>query len=138
MNFPCPLPQLPGKRPAGWTVQAKVDIYLWLGSTRYSSAILDNLPAGYEAEMPSKSSGTHQPPSALLYQGMVPTEQRQAGDSSDGLLCKQGWGQHSCICVLVGINSLAFLSTIAKCTLFRMGSQISLRSITSGLLYAFL
>ncbi|XP_005354674.1 fer-1-like protein 6 [Microtus ochrogaster] len=60
--------KLPGKRPAGWTVQAKVDIYLWLGSTRYSNAILDNLPAGYEAEMPSKASGTHHPPSALLYQ----------------------------------------------------------------------
>ncbi|EDM16216.1 rCG59426 [Rattus norvegicus] len=60
--------KLPGKRPAGWTVQAKVDIYLWLGSTRYSDAVLDNLPAGYEAEMPSKSSGTHHPPSALLYQ----------------------------------------------------------------------
>ncbi|XP_032771679.1 fer-1-like protein 6 [Rattus rattus] len=60
--------KLPGKRPAGWTVQAKVDIYLWLGSTRHSDAVLDNLPAGYEAEMPSKSSGTHHPPSALQYQ----------------------------------------------------------------------
>ncbi|XP_021072844.1 fer-1-like protein 6 [Mus pahari] len=59
--------KLPGKRPAGWTVQAKVDMYLWLGSTKYSNTILDNLPAGYEAEMPSKSSGTHHPPSALLY-----------------------------------------------------------------------
>ncbi|CAO2602228.1 Fer-1-like protein 6, partial [Lemmus lemmus] len=66
--FLIPSPQLPGKRPAGWTVQAKVDIYLWLGSTRYSNAILDNLPAGYEAEMPPKTSGTHHPPSALLYQ----------------------------------------------------------------------
>nr|XP_004661410.2 fer-1-like protein 6 [Jaculus jaculus] len=60
--------KLPGKRPAGWSVQAKVDVYLWLGSTRYSGAILDNLPAGYEAEMPSKVAGTHHPPSTLLYQ----------------------------------------------------------------------
>nr|XP_020041492.1 fer-1-like protein 6 [Castor canadensis] len=60
--------KLPGKRPAGWSVQAKVDVYLWLGSTRYSSAVLDNLPVGYEAEMPSKVTGTNHPPSSLLYQ----------------------------------------------------------------------
>nr|XP_060467247.1 fer-1-like protein 6 isoform X1 [Panthera onca] len=59
--------KLPGKRPAGWSVQAKVDLYLWLGSTRHSGAILDNLPAGYEAEMSSKVAGTHQPPASLLY-----------------------------------------------------------------------
>ncbi|XP_013363387.1 PREDICTED: fer-1-like protein 6 isoform X3 [Chinchilla lanigera] len=59
--------KLPGKRPAGWAVQAKVDVYLWLGSTRFSSAMLDNLPAGYEAEMPSTAAGTHHPPSNLLY-----------------------------------------------------------------------
>lgn len=70
---------------------------------------------GYEAEMPSKASGTHHPPSALLYQGMVLTGQRGAGDISNGLLCKQWRGQHSCICdVLVGTNSIAFFSTIAK------------------------
>uniref|UniRef100_A0A8C2PH98 C2 domain-containing protein n=1 Tax=Capra hircus TaxID=9925 RepID=A0A8C2PH98_CAPHI len=59
--------QLPGKRPAGWSVQAKIDVYLWLGSTKHSSAILNNLPAGYEAEMSSKAAGTHQPPANLLY-----------------------------------------------------------------------
>uniref|UniRef100_A0A673UKP5 Fer-1 like family member 6 n=1 Tax=Suricata suricatta TaxID=37032 RepID=A0A673UKP5_SURSU len=59
--------ELPGKRPAGWSVQAKVDVYLWLGSARHSSAILDNLPAGYEAEMSSKVAGTPQPPTSLLY-----------------------------------------------------------------------
>ncbi|KAM6170713.1 fer-1-like protein 6 [Erethizon dorsatum] len=60
--------KLPGKRPAGWAVQAKVDVYLWLGSTRFSSAMMDNLPVGYEAEMPSTAAGTHHPPSSLLYQ----------------------------------------------------------------------
>lgn len=60
--------KLPGKRPAGWSVQAKVDVYLWLGSTRHSSAILDNLPAGYEAEVSSKVAGAIQPPTNLLYQ----------------------------------------------------------------------
>ncbi|XP_035553353.2 LOW QUALITY PROTEIN: fer-1-like protein 6 [Canis lupus dingo] len=60
--------KLPGKRPAGWSVQAKVDVYLWLGSTRHSSAMLDNLPVGYEAEMSSKVAGANQPPDNLLYQ----------------------------------------------------------------------
>ncbi|XP_075406693.1 fer-1-like protein 6 [Tenrec ecaudatus] len=57
----------PGKRPAGWSVQAKVDVYLWLGSTRHSSAILDNLPTGYEAEIPSKVSPSSHPPANLIY-----------------------------------------------------------------------
>ncbi|XP_045883099.1 fer-1-like protein 6 isoform X2 [Meles meles] len=60
--------KLPGKRPAGWTVQAKVDVYLWLGSIQHFSAMLDNLPEGYEAEMSSKVAGTDQPPVNLLYQ----------------------------------------------------------------------
>ncbi|XP_058420883.1 fer-1-like protein 6 [Diceros bicornis minor] len=60
--------KLPGKRLAGWSVQAKVDVYLWLGSTRHSSAIWDNLPAGYEAEKSSKVAGADQPPANLLYQ----------------------------------------------------------------------
>ncbi|KAB1258164.1 Fer-1-like protein 6 [Camelus dromedarius] len=59
--------KLPGKRPAGWPVQAKIDLYLWLGSTRHSGAILDNLPAGYEAEVSSKGAGAHQTPANLLY-----------------------------------------------------------------------
>ncbi|KFO20423.1 Fer-1-like protein 6 [Fukomys damarensis] len=60
--------KLPGKRPAGWSVQAKVDLYLWLGSTRFSSTMLSNLPEGYETEMLSKAAGANQPPSNLLYQ----------------------------------------------------------------------
>lgn len=77
-------PQLPGKRPSGWSVQAKIDVYLWLGSTRYSSAILDNLPAGYEAETSSKGAGAHQLPANLLYQGMAPIGQRGSQDGSGG------------------------------------------------------
>ncbi|XP_012578359.1 PREDICTED: fer-1-like protein 6 [Condylura cristata] len=59
--------KLPGKRATGWSVQAKVDLYLWLGSTRHASAMLDNLPVGYEAQMPSKVAGAIQPPTNLLY-----------------------------------------------------------------------
>uniref|UniRef100_A0AAZ3QBL6 C2 domain-containing protein n=1 Tax=Oncorhynchus tshawytscha TaxID=74940 RepID=A0AAZ3QBL6_ONCTS len=38
----------PGKRVAGWSIQAKLDVYLWLGSCRDSSHVLDNLPGGFE------------------------------------------------------------------------------------------
>uniref|UniRef100_A0A6I8N4Q4 Fer-1 like family member 6 n=1 Tax=Ornithorhynchus anatinus TaxID=9258 RepID=A0A6I8N4Q4_ORNAN len=55
----------PGKHPPGWSVQAKVDVYLWLGPTKYSSAILENLPDGYETEQ----TGTSENPSfKLVYQ----------------------------------------------------------------------
>lgn len=57
-------------------MQAKVDVYLWLGSAKHSSAILDNLPAGYEAEMSSKVAVPTHPPANLIYQGMLPTGQR--------------------------------------------------------------
>uniref|UniRef100_A0A310T8F5 C2 domain-containing protein n=1 Tax=Xenopus tropicalis TaxID=8364 RepID=A0A310T8F5_XENTR len=51
--------KLPGKRPPGWNVQAKVDVYLWLGSSKYSHFIFENLPGGYEVETHSASSGHH-------------------------------------------------------------------------------
>ncbi|KAM9850875.1 fer-1-like protein 6 isoform 2-T2 [Aulostomus maculatus] len=39
----------PGKRVTSLSVQAKVDVYLWLGSCLDSSHMLDNLPAGFTA-----------------------------------------------------------------------------------------
>uniref|UniRef100_A0ABM5GCL9 Fer-1-like protein 6 n=1 Tax=Pogona vitticeps TaxID=103695 RepID=A0ABM5GCL9_9SAUR len=62
--------KLPGKRPSGWNVHGKVDTYLWLGSAKYSHTILDNLPVGYETEVPSSASaGSHAtaPPVSLVY-----------------------------------------------------------------------
>ncbi|KPP67586.1 fer-1-like protein 6-like [Scleropages formosus] len=38
----------PGKRMTGWTVQGKLDVYLWLGHCRESSHMLENLPSGFE------------------------------------------------------------------------------------------
>ncbi|KAM9487177.1 fer-1-like protein 6 [Clarias gariepinus] len=39
----------PSKRGAvGWIVQAKLDVYLWLGRSRESSHMMENLPAGFE------------------------------------------------------------------------------------------
>ncbi|KFW00545.1 Otoferlin, partial [Eurypyga helias] len=62
--------KLPGKRPLGWTVQAKVDIYLWLGPASYARSIMENLPIGYETELPSNTSSGHSvvpSPACLLY-----------------------------------------------------------------------
>nr|XP_033790769.1 fer-1-like protein 6 isoform X2 [Geotrypetes seraphini] len=61
--------KLPGKRQAGWNVQAKVDTYLWLGSTKHTHTMLDNLPTGYEAEMATAGGQHHEPapPGNLLY-----------------------------------------------------------------------
>ncbi|XP_072323171.1 fer-1-like protein 6 [Scyliorhinus torazame] len=60
--------KLPGKRVIGWTVQAKVDIYLWLGSTRHMETVLENLPYGFEPEFPTSSTGYQiSPPLSVLY-----------------------------------------------------------------------
>ncbi|XP_067888777.1 fer-1-like protein 6 [Heterodontus francisci] len=60
--------KLPGRRVMGWTVQAKVDIYLWLGSTRHAGTVLENVPCGFEPEIPTTRTG-HQfsPPLSILY-----------------------------------------------------------------------
>uniref|UniRef100_A0A671L0L5 Fer-1 like family member 6 n=1 Tax=Sinocyclocheilus anshuiensis TaxID=1608454 RepID=A0A671L0L5_9TELE len=57
----------PGKRGPGWTVQAKLDVYLWLGTSRDSSHMLDNLPSGFELEGISSEGRTGPPPDYLLY-----------------------------------------------------------------------
>ncbi|KAI6075336.1 Fer-1-like protein 6 [Aix galericulata] len=51
--------KLPGKRPLGWTVQAKVDVFLWLGPASYAHSIMENLPVGYETEVPSNTASEH-------------------------------------------------------------------------------
>lgn len=61
--------QPPVKRGPGWTVQAKLDVYLWLGTSRDSSHILDNLPSGFELEGISSEDRTGPPPDYLLYTG---------------------------------------------------------------------
>ncbi|KGL90028.1 Otoferlin, partial [Charadrius vociferus] len=62
--------KLPGKRPLGWTVQAKVDVYLWLGPASYAHSVMENLPVGYETELPSNTNSGHSvvpSPACLLY-----------------------------------------------------------------------
>ncbi|KAF3822749.1 hypothetical protein GH733_008123 [Mirounga leonina] len=84
--------KLPGKQPAGWSVQAKVDVYLWLGSTRHSSAMLDNLPVGYEAEMSSEVACADQPPANLLYQARHVFQLRAHMYQARGLLAADSSG----------------------------------------------
>ncbi|XP_074845155.1 otoferlin isoform X4 [Carettochelys insculpta] len=63
--------RLPGKRgfgPAGWTVQAKMEIYLWLGLNKQRKDFLSGLPCGFEEKKASRGLGLQAfPPISLLY-----------------------------------------------------------------------
>ncbi|XP_078131126.1 otoferlin isoform X2 [Sander vitreus] len=64
--------KLPGKKgfgPAGWTVQAKLELYLWLGLNKQKKDFLSGLPNGFE-EIKSAKMGPclHSvPPVSLVY-----------------------------------------------------------------------
>ncbi|TRY83688.1 hypothetical protein DNTS_034385 [Danionella cerebrum] len=59
----------PGKRGPGWSVLAKLDVYLWLGTSRDSSHVLENLPSGFKQEASTFEDVTVGPPECLLYRG---------------------------------------------------------------------
>ncbi|ETE73677.1 Otoferlin, partial [Ophiophagus hannah] len=63
--------KLPGKRgfgPAGWTVQAKMELYLWLGLNKQRKDFLSGLPCGFEEKkLPAGQSLLTFPPISLLY-----------------------------------------------------------------------
>ncbi|XP_029318834.1 otoferlin isoform X5 [Cottoperca gobio] len=64
--------KLPGKKgfgPAGWTVQAKLELYLWLGLNKQRKDFLSGLPNGFEEIKSAKMGpGLHSvPPVSLLY-----------------------------------------------------------------------
>ncbi|GLV33991.1 misfire [Carabus blaptoides fortunei] len=43
--------KLPGKRasgPSGWTIQAKLQVYMWLGMLKHKKNFINGLPQGYE------------------------------------------------------------------------------------------
>ncbi|XP_069388583.1 fer-1-like protein 6 isoform X2 [Paralichthys olivaceus] len=54
----------PGKRAAGLSVQAKVDVYLWLGTCSDSNLMLDDLPAGFSPA--TGGTDPSSPPAHLL------------------------------------------------------------------------
>ncbi|XP_062864131.1 otoferlin isoform X2 [Trichomycterus rosablanca] len=63
--------KLPGKKsfgPAGWTVQAKTEMYLWLGLNKHRKDFLNGLPNGFEENKAVKGPGMHSsPPISLIY-----------------------------------------------------------------------
>lgn len=64
--------QLPGKKgfgPAGWTVRAKLELYLWLGLTKQKKDFLNGLPNGFEEIKAAKTghSSCFSPPVSLIY-----------------------------------------------------------------------
>ncbi|MEQ2307824.1 hypothetical protein AMECASPLE_022125 [Ameca splendens] len=63
--------RIPGKKgfgPAGWTVQSKLEIYLWLGLNRQRKDYLSGLPNGFEENKLSKGPGLpSSPPISLTY-----------------------------------------------------------------------
>ncbi|KAG1674527.1 Otoferlin [Nymphon striatum] len=64
--------KLPGKKssgPTGWVIQAKVQIYLWLGVKKYKQHFLKKLPKGFEESYEIKhamESGST-PPNTITY-----------------------------------------------------------------------
>uniref|UniRef100_A0A672NYV9 C2 domain-containing protein n=1 Tax=Sinocyclocheilus grahami TaxID=75366 RepID=A0A672NYV9_SINGR len=63
--------RLPGKKgfgPAGWTVQAKLEMYLWLGLNKQRKDFLSGLPSGFEENKATKETGIQAvPPISLVY-----------------------------------------------------------------------
>ncbi|XP_029793996.1 otoferlin isoform X5 [Suricata suricatta] len=63
--------KLPGKRgfgSAGWTVQAKLELYLWLGLSKQRKDFLCGLPCGFEEVKAAQGLGLHAfPPISLVY-----------------------------------------------------------------------
>ncbi|XP_041421073.1 otoferlin isoform X1 [Xenopus laevis] len=67
----CVFLKLPGKRgfgPAGWTVQAKMEVYMWLGLSKQRRDFLCGLPCGFEEIKAAKGPGLQSfPPISLSY-----------------------------------------------------------------------
>ncbi|XP_037668816.1 LOW QUALITY PROTEIN: otoferlin [Choloepus didactylus] len=63
--------KLPGKRgfgSAGWTVQAKLELYLWLGLSKQRKDFLRGLPCGFQEVKAAQGLGLHSfPPVSLVY-----------------------------------------------------------------------
>ncbi|XP_061094120.1 otoferlin-like [Conger conger] len=63
--------KLPGKKgfgSAGWTVQAKTELYLWLGLNKQRKDFLSGLPNGFEENKAAKGPGMlSSPPISLTY-----------------------------------------------------------------------
>lgn len=63
---------MPGKKgmgPSGWTIQTKLQIYLWLGMLKHKKAFVDGIPKGYELshEIRNAERPRALPPSTIHY-----------------------------------------------------------------------
>lgn len=69
------LPSKKGTQSAGWTVQAKLQLYLWLGLSKHKKELLTGLPAGYEDILQLQKACQQQcsPPPAIIYTGECPS-----------------------------------------------------------------
>ncbi|XP_068079665.2 fer-1-like protein 6 isoform X1 [Danio rerio] len=82
----------PVKRAPGWTVQAKLDVFLWLGTCAESSRMLDNLPSGFELVSTSFEDRTGAPPEYLLYTEQHMFELRAHMYQARGLIAADNTG----------------------------------------------
>lgn len=69
-----PHSQLPGKKASGqsgWAIQAKLQVYLWLGLTKHKKDFLNGLPKGYEenADILNACKPNAFPPLTITYVG---------------------------------------------------------------------
>lgn len=70
--FNWPICQLPGKKssgPRGWTIPAKLQIFLWLGMLKHKKNFINGIPKGYEAthEIRNVERPRALPPSTIHY-----------------------------------------------------------------------
>jgi len=68
--------QLPGKKgsgPTGWAIQAKLQMYLWLGVVKHKKELLKGLPDGYEdtAAVRRACRIVGSPPPTIKYTGRI-------------------------------------------------------------------
>ncbi|XP_023661455.1 fer-1-like protein 6 isoform X2 [Paramormyrops kingsleyae] len=80
----------PGKRTIGWTVQAKLDVYLWLGRCSESSDMLENLPKGFEPQWGTADNTT--PPDNLICQEQHQFQLRAHMYQARGLIAADSTG----------------------------------------------
>ena len=72
--------QLPGKKAsgqAGWTIQTKLQVFLWLGLSKHKKEFLKGLPGGYQDNraLRNATKPSAVPPQLIHYTGRIPTAQ---------------------------------------------------------------
>ncbi|KAJ4921160.1 hypothetical protein JOQ06_022268 [Pogonophryne albipinna] len=80
----------PGKRVAGLSVQAKVDVYLWFGTCSDSNHMLDDLPAGFSPATGGADASC--PPNSLLCTEQYEFEMRCHMYQARGLIAADNTG----------------------------------------------